>query len=232
MKSFLSSWLCNPFRRAMRDLPWFGPAVSAVLIALTVNVLTETLTALGGPKLGWAAVLILFLTAFGVVYFYDRVQRRKEARIQPVDIDPPPPMPGLIFLGFRKETLEAALEHHQGTLKHCWLLTTPEVQENASHFVSQHPQYRFHLEAVSNAYSTEECYQVVRRIYQTCEQEARIPPGQVISDITGGTKPMTAGMVMACLEGGYPMEHIAARYGKDLHVVGPLGPIEIKVKRT
>lgn len=44
MKAFWAKYVQEPFLRALMEVPWFGPVVSAVLVAMLVNMLTEALT--------------------------------------------------------------------------------------------------------------------------------------------------------------------------------------------
>lgn len=52
---------------------------------------------------------------------------------------------------------------------------------------------------------------------------------EIISDITGGTRPMAMGMIVACLDGGYAIEHVPTEYTATGKPKGPLPPIEISV---
>jgi hypothetical protein len=49
---------------------------------------------------------------------------------------------------------------------------------------------------------------LVYRIYVQSAAEKGLTPGQIIADYTGGTKPMSAGMVLACREQRWPMEYM------------------------
>jgi hypothetical protein len=71
----------------------------------------------------------------------------------------------------------------------------------------------------------------VRDVYQREASRLGISPKQVIADITGGTKPMTMGMIVACLEGDYPIEHVPTAFNAAGQPTGPLPPIQIRVQR-
>ncbi len=228
-----SKYVQEPFLRALTEVPWFGPVVSAVLVALLVNILTEALTTWGGLWLGWAAVGLLALATVGFVYGYHVSETRRRRRgLGPItDLSNPGKHRGLIFLFSREETLREAIHHHQPVLEHCWLLVTPEMQERAKQSVGHFSQVRFTLHALSDRYDSQACYLTVRDIYRLEAPRLGIPPGQVIADITGGTKPMTMGMIVACLEGNYPIEHVPTAYDVTGCPTGPLPPIQIVVRR-
>lgn len=233
MRPFWSKHIREPFLRALTEVPWFGPVVSAVLVALLVNILTEALTTWGGLWLGWGAVAVLALAAvaFAHAYTVSESQRRGPGLGPIADLPNPQKHRGLIFLFSREETLREAIQYHQPMLEHCWLLVTPEMQDRASQAMSHFPHLRFTLHPLSDRYDSQACYQTVRDVYQREASRLGISPQQVIADITGGTKPMTMGMIVACLEGDYPIEHVPTAFNAAGQPTGPLPPIQIKVQR-
>jgi hypothetical protein len=224
----------EPFLQVLTEVPWFGPVVSAVLVALLVNIITEALTTWGGLWLGWAAVGVLALVTVIFVYAYARSQsRRRERGIgSPIDLPNPDHKQGLIFLFSRKDTLREAIDHHRPALQHCWLLATPEMQDAASEAISHFSELSFTLHSVADRYDSNSCYQTIRDIYQHEVPRLGLAAVEVISDITGGTKPMTLGMIMACLEGEYPIEHVPTAFNAAGEATGPLPPIQILVQRN
>ncbi len=233
MKSFWSRRVREPFLRALAEVPWFGPVVSAVLIALLINILSTALTTWGGLWLGWAGVIVLALATVAFAYAYTIAETRRRGRgLGPIaDLVNPPRQRGLIFLFSREETLREAVRYHQPALEHCWLLVTPEMQDGARQAMGHFPGLRFTLHALSDRYNSQACCQTVRAIYQAEAPLLGIPPGQIIADITGGTKPMTLGMIVACLEGDYPVEHVPTAFDAAGQPTGPLPPIQIAIQR-
>ena len=136
-----------------------------------------------------------------------------------------------VILFSREGTLREAIQYHQPVLEHCWLLVTPEMQDRAKQAMGHFPDLRFTLHALGDRYDSQACYQTVCGIYQREASRLDVPPEQVIADITGGTKPMTMGMIVACLDGGYPIEHVPTAFDADGHPTGPLPPIQIVVQR-
>lgn len=233
MSALWTKHVREPFLRALTEVPWFGPVVSAVLVALLVNILTEALTTWGGLWLGWAAVGLLALATVAFVYAYHVSESRRRGRGLGPIVDRPNPKKhrGLIFLFSREETLREAIRHHQPVLGHCWLLVTPEMQDAVREAMSHFPNLRFTLHPLSDRYDSQACYQTVSDIYRREAPRLGIPPAQIIADITGGTKPMTMGMIVACLEGDYPIEHVPTAFDAAGRPTGPLPPIQITVQR-
>jgi len=222
-----------PFLRALSEVPWFGPVVSAVLLAMLVNLLTDALTTWGGLWLGGAVMGFLALITIVFVYAYHVSETRRRARGPGLVIDLPNPHKhrGLIFLFSREDTLREAIQYHQPVLEHCWLLVTPEMQPQAQAAMGHFPNLRFAIHPIPDRYSTQACYQDVRHIYEHDALRLGIAPQEIIADITGGTKPMAMGMIVACLDGGFPIEHIPTAYDVAGKPTGPLPPIEIRVQR-
>jgi hypothetical protein len=232
MRTIWSRYVGEPFRRALTEVPWFGPVISAVLVALLVNILAAALTTWGGLGLAFAAIGMLALITVAFVYAYHMSEVRRRGRgLGPIAWRCPQKHRGLVFLFSREETLREAIQHHQPVLEHCWLLVTPEMQEVANQAMSHFTDLRFTIHALSDRYDSQACYQTVCDIYQREAPRLGIPPEQVIADITGGTKPMTMGMIVACLEEDYPIEHVPTAFDATGRPTGPLPPIQITVQR-
>ena len=70
------------------------------------------------------------------------------------------------------------------------------------------------LHALNSAFDVQEAYLLVRRIYAEEAAKHGLDAAHIIADFTGGTKPMTAGMVLACREGRWPMQYMSGREGE------------------
>jgi len=64
-----------------------------------------------------------------------------------------------------------------------------------------HPVYIQQLEVQA-------AYQAVRAVFEREAAEEGLAPGEVIADITGGTKPLTTGMVLAAITTGGALEYV------------------------
>jgi hypothetical protein len=233
MKNNLFEKLWLPFRRALADVPWFGPTFSTVLIASLINVLTSSLSEWGGSALSWGFVFLLGLLTIAFVLTYNRRYNRWRRNLGPIaDISQPRKYEGLIMLFTREETLREALGHHIPVLKYCWLIVTPETQNDAGSVISKFTDIQFSILPVAHLYDTQACYEVVKHIYQSGARDRGLLPENVIADITGGTKPMTMGMIVACIEGGFPIEHVPARFDSLNKPIGTLPPIEIRIQHN
>ena len=217
--------------RARIGLPWLGPVFISLALACFVNVLT---TALTNWSMGWAwgVVFILFGLAGGAVVAYNLIEVK--ARLGRKGNPHPRKHRGLVFLGCRQESLSAAVRHHLPTLKRCWLVVTPEKEEEAVQVIAQlMPDVpgvdfsRLHLTHLNN---TEECYSLVKEVFEKLAPANGISPIEVIGDITGGSKTMSIGMMRACLEGAYHMEYVPVDLDAETGSIrSSLPPIWIRV---
>jgi hypothetical protein len=100
------------------------------------------------------------------------------------------------------QTLKAIVHHHP-KLKVCWVLYTKESEgtKNAiEYFVKKicgsHIIFRTHR--VENPYDPKDTYDKVSEIYKKECEKLGLRENEVIVDITGGTAPMSCGMMVAC----------------------------------
>jgi len=204
--------------------------MGGVMVAIILNLISETLAELWGVKGVIIAVFSFVALALLIVYPYYMLSQRK--RLEPTKIiskGNPPKRKGLIALVSREPTLLEAIRYHEDELKCCWLIVTQEVKDRGvvENVRKQAPEIHFEERGLQDEYDARECYAIVRGIYQDDVARFGLKPKDVIADITGGTKPMTMGMVLACIEGEYPVEHVPAVYDEELKAQKPLEPIEI-----
>jgi len=110
---------------------------------------------------------------------------------------------------------ENALEYHAWTaasgnrpvLTHCWLLAGPGVGEGSSLDNAERLAESFRSRGVSvevwplaDADDVQAAYLAVKTIYQVALNKYKLPQEMIIADYTGGTKSMTAGLLLAALE--------------------------------
>lgn len=134
---------------------------------------------------------------------------------------------GLVWLfGPNYDHLLTALRHHQagGGGQHCWLVMQdiPEMHAafqrctaalvEAELTTRLYPVYLSQLDARA-------AYRAVRDILERETEEAGLRKADVIADITSGTKPLTAGLVLAALTGGVEMEYIHSQRDETGQVI-------------
>jgi len=194
-------------------------ALGLVVVGLLGDLAYDLLTApADNLPVAWRpAVAAALLT--GLAYLlYDRDRRRGRGVQAVVDESQlAPPHAGLIWLfgPGRFEHLLFALDHHRkgGGAAHCWLVmqNVEPVREALNRLTQQlleqgvethlHPVYIPQL-------GFEPAYQAVRAVFEREAAEEGLRSEQVIADITGGTKPLTAGMVLAALTTGGALEYV------------------------
>ncbi len=165
----------------------------------------------------------------------ERIQR--VLQLQTLSTIRPAPMPGLIVLVSPRRVTEQlhklsafeAIEYHRAALKHCWLIASSgeggsfaTAQELAQHF--GHYQVTCSIWQVIDAASIAETFALIDWFYTQRVPMVGLSETQVIADITGGTKPMTAGMVLACGR-RRPMQYML------FQPAGPSLPIALQVQK-
>lgn len=135
--------------------------------------------------------------------------------------------PGLIVLvgTGRKETADPmtepavpAIEYHLGTSDHpgplraCWLIATvgekgslPRARAIKAAFADRIPD--IYVRTLADPFSVQEAHDCVEKIYAEEIAQVGLTESQVIADFTGGVKPMSAGMILACRE-RRPMQYM------------------------
>jgi hypothetical protein len=127
------------------------------------------------------------------------------------------PHAGLIWL-LSPRDIEAPLfairyHHVEGSavLQHCWVLISPGATAAYDRLAARVEEvgYKVELHPVALSGETiEATYQAIDHIYGAEAERAGLQADQIIADLTGGLKTMTAGMVMACLPHGRQLEYI------------------------
>lgn len=95
-----------------------------------------------------------------------------------------------------------AIDHHR-SLQRCWLVATTgeNSSEETAKALAKH--FSFHrvectIHTITNAADALETQTLVSSLLAAIRADNRFADGEVIADITAGTKAMTAGMVLAC----------------------------------
>ncbi len=232
MRSFLDRFIITPYRRVSAEFPWFGPVFAALFVAMLVNLLTDSMVETIGTLGSWIVMLALFVLVMIFILLHEANIVRRYQSLGPIqDVKAPNKFKGLIFIFSNKETFREAIHHHQPMLQSCWLLVTTQMQHDADEAKREYPEIVFSDVIIPGLYDAQACYLAVRNIYRNESVRLKIEPSEIISDITGGTKPMTVGMVAACIEDGYAIEHVPTHFDPVTRAaIRPLPPIEIRMR--
>ena len=153
------------------------------------------------------------------------------------------PHPGLIWL-LSPGSIDlplSAIQYHQvadsdARLRHGWLLITPGAQETFERLAARIDELGYGVELhpiALEATTIEATYRAVDRIYRVEAEPSDLRPDDIMADLTGGLKTMTAGMVMACLSHGRPLEYIESNRNAEGHpIAGTQRVIKVGVDFT
>jgi hypothetical protein len=134
----------------------------------------------------------------------------------------PAPSPGAILLvspeevdvgqPALKQAAYAAIDYHRVALRHCWLIATSGAHGSlgAAEWLANYCRARgitCQVWQVTDASSVEETYQLVQWLYTVAVPASGLSAHDVIVDITGATKPMSIGTLLAC-QGRVPVQYM------------------------
>ncbi len=131
-----------------------------------------------------------------------------------------------------------AIQHHwkesKGDLEHCWIICGGEkaltvtkeiiksldIPENIFHFERDYPlsdpeNPKNQLSLVLNpedANDPNQIRKIVEAIYQDAKENYDLYDSDIIADYTGGTKSMTAGLVLACASPDRRLQYVLSDY--------------------
>jgi hypothetical protein len=211
--------------------------VGALLLAIMGNALSDLVRSgllqvrveLGPLELFMifaSATLLLCLLVWAAYIFGAIRQRALTPTYRVVDLPMPARARGLIAFVSLKQTdhLETALNYHSQTLEKVWLLATEDAVSTAEELKKRYELNSRDIQIVrlDNPYDLQSVRAQVETLYRSGLMG--MPETDVIADFTGGTKPMTLGMIFACLSPTRRLEYVAAKY--EDNKVSPLHLVE------
>lgn len=106
-----------------------------------------------------------------------------------------------------------AIVHHLGELRYCWLLFTEqsrEAKDVVDYFIKEFTSgtVRAIPVPIDNPYDIKSTYKVVSEIYVKGLGEVNLRETEVIADITGGTAPMSAAIILVCTSSDRSIEYV------------------------
>ena len=106
------------------------------------------------------------------------------------------------------------LDENQQCLQVCWLIYGPgkgelSSEENAKMFESKYEEkLKIIPIPIENEYDPEEMFIQIQKIYTEMTYKYQLTPEEVIADFTGGTKCMTSGLVLGCIDHGIQLQFL------------------------
>ena len=205
---------------------WIPAVLLSFIIQLLPNLFSSWLEATFGQT---SIQLVAVITSVGVAAVIlwavnNAVNQRHKLVLVPRE-QQPPQFPGLILLigpgrpgsDPLKGSAVPSIEYHlagrgRKRLRACWLVTSREGVPVAEALRARYEssKLRVFVREVQAPFKIQETYNQVRNIYQNDAAEQKLKPEQILSDFTGGTHPMAAGMVLAC-QGDFPMQYMSGK---------------------
>lgn len=225
------------FRLLLRRLHKYNLGIGLFISSWLVPVITNLLSSWLQQQFGSTQATLIQLCAIGLVllvglWVFSEIIEKIEAKNVVTKEMQPDQFPGLIILigPGRPESDPQNLSHNVAIkyhLKHphddglflrvCWLIATAGEKGSVDLAQKVREQYKTSgikivLHVLKDAFDVQEAYETVQKIYEQEAAEHDLLPGQIISDFTGGTKPMSAGMILACQD-QWPLQYVYGRIG-------------------
>lgn len=217
-------------RMGLPGWTFFGVAVSATVIFYGGKILERLISFLFG-RLGSDArdvlvsLIVILLACVPVLLAWLWQKSRLLDRVRIREGEPPERKRGLILLVSRKESAMYAIQYHlqdRGPLESVWLVPSNGREEDTYGAPTLDEAEKIKIECKKLAQANggnlrveihetgvspgdaQDTFDYVNRIFR----RGSYKPNEIIADFTGGTKPMTVGMVMACLPHDRELEYV------------------------
>jgi hypothetical protein len=228
MKNFLMDFF-SPERSLVRYI--VGTAALTVLVQFFYDLSKEFFGTAGAALL--ALVLIFIVVG---IFWWDYRQTTRGATLRPRE-KPITPHKGLILLisPGKKELPLTAIEHHLESLKYCWLVASQGSLDTAKdlevEISRRHPEIKVFdaRDTMVDPENIESTYDVVNRIYEVMTPSLGLKESEIVADITGGQKPMTAGMALACSTPIRKMQYMKTLRDKDGEPIRGAMPLPVLI---
>ena len=141
------------------------------------------------------------------------IKVRRRIRISVEEGLKPEKTAGLILLiGPSMGSAPTSIEYHLPVLRHCWLVGTKDCSSTAKNLREKYQEVDFYWDEANwvNLDEIKSTYDVISRIIEEESAKVGLNKDDIIADITGGVKPMTAGMTLACASYQYNMQYMKA----------------------
>ncbi len=200
-------------------LNFFDPNRSVLMFIIGTAALTLVLQAIydftnepgqwqGGYWLALAS-LVVAVTALVI----SSLRRPVPGRVDLSEELKPTARKGLILLvGPTLGAAPASIGYHRAVLEHCWVVVSKAALPTAVSLEKQFAGSRLQLhhgsQYVVDEDEIESTYDLIVHIINNEAPQYGLTTADLIADITGGLKPMTAGMTLACLARRCDMQYM------------------------
>ncbi len=191
---------------------------------------------LAGELPPFIVLFVVICTVVGLAAWLGRRVVPVSKHFSPGGLTRPDGKLGLILLVSNAEHALHAIRYHyvtHGTLRYVWLIpsndfdlerfgkgtaeTARTIEARCEELRSQvqaetadeRPLAVFVMTQGASAGDAQDTYDLVNRVYRVDANRLGLEATQIIADFTGGTKPMSVGMIMACLPTDRSLEYVA-----------------------
>ena len=220
--------------------------VGTATLTISLQALYDSAKSLAAKQLlapeligAWVLACVLFLVSASLILYQTLHRKPVMGRVEINEEEMVRQHKGLILLVSPKpNTAPAAIRHHIDTLEVCWFVASRDSLNTAEklqkEFAEAYPYKRFIVPEPHQLVDSEEVADSYRRVVNICTKE-RMQYGlglnDLIADITGGQKPMTAGMAYACLASGIDMQYMKGVRSASGDINTAVDPLPIRINQ-
>lgn len=223
------------FIRRLRTL-WQQPLIALVVGTMVVwaleNYYAKLLDAYGQWSLMTLAAVVVTVV---LLYWAGRALWRRFGPQPKILLGfPPAPHAGVLLLFSNDITAAKAVAHHRHRLRYLCLIVTAESLDWARKWVQEGQDagwltgIEVREERLLGAWDPDEAALAVGRAIRQGE-DLGLSKADLICDVTGGTKAMTTGAVLAALAEGLLVQMVPAQYDEQLKVLRPGEVIQLQL---
>lgn len=219
----------------LRNL-WQHPVIALVVGTMVVWALENYYAQLLRDEGRWSLVTLAAVVVTMVI-LYQGIQalwRRFGPHPKLLLGTPPAPHAGVILLFSSAVTAAKAVEHHRYHLRYLCLIVTEEAMASARVWVQngkddgRFAELHVREEQIVGAWDPDEVMLAIERAIRQ-GADLGLAKADLICDVTGGTKAMTTGAIMACLSEGLLVQMVPAKYDERLKVQRPGEVIQLRL---
>lgn len=215
---------------------WRQPLIALVVGTMVVWGLESYYTSLLNARGKWSLVTLAAVVITMVLLWWvgQAVWRRFGPQPKILLGFPPAPHAGLILLFSNGVTATKAVAHHRHRLRYLCLIVTDESVDWARKWVQEWQEagqltgIQVREERIIGAWDPDEVMLAVSRAIRQGE-DLNLTKADLICDVTGGTKAMTTGAVLACLAESLLVQMVPAQYDEALKVLRPGEVIQLQL---
>ena len=205
-----------------------GTSALTIVLAIIYDTIKEQLGLAGA----WGFAFLLLLVVIGVIVGQYLLREKRKKSIVVAENKPDKKKGLILLLSPTKGASIEAINYHLPRLRVLWLISTTQSAKLAADlnatFQDKIEKIHWGEEYEVDPNDPKSTFNIVKTISLTASNERVFRP-QLIADITGGTKPMSVGMTLACLAYQVDIQYMKTIRKADGSIDEDAQPVPIQI---